>query len=111
MKNLFIFDLEESIYFVNDDIFNFQYNVANEDELDELAWTKQVYETILSKIYESPYDQNSFEVLENVIGDFQADMLDYSRRDPKTSRMFMYMFNVAAEFLEYIWTMMEEENG
>ena len=104
-KQMCLADLEESYNYIDDILcLDTPYNIKNGDEIQELSWSKYAY----SKLYERVESSNS-KYFEEPIGEFQSDMLEFSRRNKLTSRMFMYMFNVAAEFLEYLYVMINDE--
>ena len=71
-------------------------------DFETLGWTLFAYKELYSRMI------NKSEDFEDIIGEFQSELVENSRRNPLTNYMFMYMFNVIAEFLEYIYVMREE---
>ena len=105
-KEYCLVGFEECINYTEDAIdLDFDYNVRNKDELDDLSLELFTYKELYSRLLDSG---SCF--YEDVIGDFQSEMLEYSRYNKKLSRKFMYMFNVASEFLEYIYMIVDEES-
>ena len=104
-KGICLTGLEEALNYAEDEIeIDYEYNPRNKEYIKELSWEIHTYKELYSRLEasDSPF-------FEDIIGDFQSDMLECSRHNKKNSYIFMYMFNVASEYLEYIWTIIEDE--
>ncbi len=104
-KEYCLVGLEECIYYTEDEIdLDYSYNIRNKDEIEELSWALFAYKELYSQL-----ENSELPFYEDVIGCFQSDMLEYSRRNKNTSRMFMCMFNTISTFLEYIYVIIDSE--